>query len=95
MIGVEILFVTMAQNALGSVNPTSIVYRVLFSSKVQHQELKVDHFSSSNAMISIELGVLYQLLIAGCLDYDVIAFYCLFVKYYIASYLGRNRVFGS
>jgi hypothetical protein len=93
--GVEILFVTMGQNALGSVDPRSIVYRILFSLKVQHQELKADHFSSSNAMISIEFGVLYQLLIAGCLDCDVIAFYCLFFKYHIASYLGRNRVCGS
>jgi len=57
MIGVEILFVTMAQNALGSVDRRSVVYRVLFFPKVQHQKLKADHFSSSNAMISIELGV--------------------------------------
>jgi len=85
----------MAQNALGSVDPRSIMYRVLFSPKVQHEELKADHFTSSNTMISIELRVLYQLLIAGCLDCDVIAFYCLFVKYHIASYLGRNRVCDS
>jgi hypothetical protein len=89
MIGVDILFVTMAQNALGSMDSLSVVYRVL-----QHQELKADYFSSSNAMISIELRVLYQLT-AGCLDCDVIAFYFLFVKYIIASYLGKNRVCGS
>jgi hypothetical protein len=75
-------------------SPVRSVQSVIFP-KVQHQELKADYFSSSNAMISIELRVLYQLLIAGCLDCDVIAFYCLFVKYHIASYRGKNRVCGS